>query len=78
MILANIHHSLEMDSISRNDIIRMAFYSFIFSLCFFYLLFSRLGTYDFFGNRVITYLLFTMGLSLFLSIALSFLAQKLL
>lgn len=77
-ILSSIKNSLEIQNIPKNYIIGIIFSSTVFSICFFYLLFSRLGTHDLIGQKGIVYLLFSMGFSLLLSLALYFLTQRLL
>lgn len=60
----NAHLLLEVPTIS---IIIMSVFSFVFSVCFLYLLFSKLGTLPFTGEKIVTYILFIIGLSFFLS-----------
>lgn len=76
-VLAHIkNQNLLINRIPNTSIVIIVFFSSVFSICFFYLLFSRLGTFHLTGEKTVTYILFVIGLSLFLSVILSYLGNS--
>lgn len=72
--LKDNHHIT--DGIFDASIAIMTVSSIVFSICFLYLLFSKLGTFQIMGQKAVIYFLFVMGLSLFFSLVFFFLGHS--
>lgn len=75
-VLAYLKDNHITDGIFDVSIVIMTVSSIVFSICFLYLIFSKLGTFQIMGQKAVIYFLFVMGLSLFFSLVFFFLGHS--